>query len=76
MGKFQFLRTENMKNMITKKKKIVNRIIFYCSWFTELKVYLFWKIRLMVVFEASFMKYRMYLIKLHETINYDVFMKL
>lgn len=34
------------------------------------------KIRLMVVFVASFMKYRMYLIKLHETINYDVFMKL
>lgn len=34
------------------------------------------KIRLMVVFVASFMKHRMYLIKLHETINYDVFMKL
>lgn len=32
------------------------------------------KIRLMVV--ASFMKHRMYLIKLHETINYYVFMKL
>lgn len=34
------------------------------------------KIRLMVVFVASFMKHRMYLIKLHETINYYVFMKL
>lgn len=36
------------------------------------------KIRLMVVFVASFMKHRMYLIKRHETINYMyyVFMKL
>lgn len=36
------------------------------------------KIRLMVVFVASFMKHRMYLTKRHETINYMyyVFMKL